>query len=252
MTFAPAESASVSTADVPAIDRNKAGGVTSSAGPRPFRVLVVDDHTIVREGIVSLLNQAPDLTVCAQASNSREAFVAARLEKPDIAVVDYFLGDTDDGPRLIENLASMGPSMRILALSFTQDDSIAERALRSGALGFLSKHEGTKHLLEAVRVVGRGDRFITPELRVRLGLSSELPSDIGSAQGAYGRLSHREMQVFQMLGTGLPISAIAFRLGLSVKTVGTHREHLKSKLGCETADEVTAKASAWLRGGGGR
>jgi DNA-binding NarL/FixJ family response regulator len=213
------------------------------------RLLVVEDHALVREGIVALLREADDLFVCAQASSSAEALRSVRALRPDLAIVDYFLGETEDGTRLIKELVALQPSLFVVSVSLSNDDDIAERALNAGARGFVSKFEGTSQLLNAVRIVLAGGVFASPALRARL--NGSLPgTNVEGSASSLGGLTHRELQVFQLLGVGLGISEIARRLGVSVKTVGAHREHLKDKLTCGSAGELAEKAERWIQRGG--
>ena len=227
------------------------GSPQRESDPRraPARLLVVEDHALVREGIVALLQESDDLVVCAQASTAAAALQSVQALHPDLAIVDYFLGETEDGTRLIRDLLALQPSLCVLSLSLSSADDIAERALNAGARGFVSKFEGTSQLLNAVRTVLAGGVFMSPALQARLNGSPAGTTRTESASPFAG-LTHRELQVFQLLGVGLGISEIARRLGVSVKTVGAHREHLKDKLTCENAEALAAKAARWVQRGG--
>jgi DNA-binding NarL/FixJ family response regulator len=227
------------------------GSQHQESGPRrpPARLLVVEDHTLVREGIVALLRESDDLIVCAEASTSATALQSVQALRPDLAIVDYFLGETEDGTHLIRDLVALQPSLFVVSVSLSSDDDLAERALNAGARGFVSKFEGTSQLLNAVRIVLAGGVFASPALRARLNGSLAGMSGAESVSPFAG-LTHRELQVFQLLGAGLGISEIARRLGVSVKTVGAHREHLKDKLTCESAEVLGAKAARWVQRGG--
>ena len=223
--------------------------VTSPAPTHPApgraRVLVVEDHRMVREGIVSLLRQDPTLEVCGQAADSAGALALAREHRPAVIVLDYFLNDGRDGPTLVTELVSLPGRSRVLVLSLFSEDEVGERAVRAGACGFIGKHQGTDQLLAAVRVVLNGGWYLSAPLAARLldhPAGGSLPAD-----GEFDRLSHRELQVFQLLGSGLALQQIAERLNISFKTAASHRDHIKDKLGLQKADEVVARSRRWLQ-----
>jgi DNA-binding NarL/FixJ family response regulator len=214
----------------------------------PYRVLLVEDHAIVREGIASILSAFPaEFIVAGQAATSRDAREKIGQLQPHLVIADYFLGDGDDGARLLGDFRQLAPSARILVLSLSEEDDLAERALRAGAHGYLVKSQGTVRLLDACRALLAGGLYISPELQARLldrMSSPPRPADAGSPLAA---LTERELQIYQLIGANLSLENIATRLGLSAKTIASHRENLKNKLGHATADALAASAAAWLR-----
>jgi len=211
----------------------------------PFRVLLVEDHAIVREGLAAILSGYPaEFIVCGQAANSRTACELVAQTRPHLIILDYFLGDGEDGGRLIDELVKLCPKTRLLVLSLTDEDDLAERALRSGAHGYLVKSQGTDRLLDACRALLVGGLYMSPELQARL--FDRLGSVPPAPESAYSSLTERELQVLQLLGTNLSPEVIASRLGISERTVASHRENLKNKLGHQTAQALTTAARNWL------
>jgi len=212
----------------------------------PFRVLLVEDHAIVREGLAAILSGYPaEFAVCGQAATSRTARELAVQTHPHLIILDYFLGDGDDGTRLIDELVELCPNTRLLVLSLTEEDDLAERALRSGAHGYLVKSQGTDRLLEACRALLAGGLYLSLELQARL--FDRLDTTYSKPESVFGTLTERELQIFSLLGTNLSSEAIASRLGISERTIASHRENLKNKLGHETAAELVKAARNWLR-----
>jgi DNA-binding NarL/FixJ family response regulator len=219
---------------------------TAPTDAPPYRVLLVEDHAIVREGIAAILSALPsEFFVCGQADTSRAARELATRLNPHLIVLDYFLGDGDDGARLIADLSRLCRHARLLVLSLTDEDDLAERALRAGAHGYLVKSQGATRFLAACRVVLGGGLYVSPELQARL-LDQLGPSERPPG-GALQKLTDRELQIFQLLGANLSTDTIATRLGLSVKTVATHRENLKNKLGHGSTPALLGAARAWLQ-----
>lgn len=212
---------------------------------RRIRVLVVDDHPLVRQGLEHLINQAPDLVTCGLAANADEALalaVATSVE-PDVAVVDLSLAG-GSGLDLIGELAKQRPGMPVLVLSMLDETVYAERALRAGARGYIMKGEETDEVLDAIRRVTAGKQYLSPRLRPRAEAGGA-PEVDGSAS-LLDKLSDREFQVFELVGRGLATRDIAKTLNVSVKTVETHRYRIKEKLGVKAAHEMVHFAIRWV------
>ena len=204
--------------------------------PGKSRVLVVDDHPIVRERLAELINREPDLLVCGEAEDAIQAMERAAAVSPDIAIVDISLKDTY-GIELIKQLKAGYPSLPVLVLSMHDESLYAERALRAGAKGYITKQEATKQILTAIRRVLNGGVYVSEKL-ADLILQRVSGGPRGTAGSPAERLSDRELEVFQLLGEGMPVKQIAKNLHVSVKTIETHREHIKDKLGFKTSSEL--------------
>jgi DNA-binding NarL/FixJ family response regulator len=214
----------------------------------PYRVLLVEDHAIVREGLASILSAYPaEFVVSGQAATSRDARDKVTRLQPHLIIADYFLGDGDDGARLLGDFRDLAPDARILVLSLSEEHDLAERALRAGAHGYVVKSQGTVRLLDACRALLAGGLYLSPELQARLLDRMDSTPPFVSTGSPLAALTERELQIYQLLGASLSLENIATRLGLSAKTIASHRENLKNKLGYSTADALAASAAAWLR-----
>jgi DNA-binding NarL/FixJ family response regulator len=206
------------------------------------RIVLVEDHPIVREGIAQLINRQSDLMVAGEAGDAHTALRVIKKTRPDVAIVDLSLG-AESGLELIKTLMAEHPDLAVLVLSMHDEEVFAERALRAGALGYVTKQEATDVLLAAVRQVLRGDVWVSSRaskmLVERLVVRRKTPSE-GTA-----RLSDRELDVLALLGAGVGTREIALRLRISVKTVESHRAHIKEKLGIQSATQLVAFAARW-------
>ena len=212
------------------------------------RVLVVDDHPIVREGIVQLLAGQGDLEVCGSVADVPSALDAVERQRPDVALIDLSLG-SDSGLDLIEQLGQENQACVLtLALSMHDEALYAKRVLQAGGRGYVMKQEGTDVLLRAIRTVLAGEVYVSAAVNASLLRFLSSPSR-SSRPPAPGRelpeLSNRELQVYRLVGQGLSTKAIAQALFLSVKTVESHRANIKQKLGLDSAAALVAHAAEW-------
>ena len=206
------------------------------AGAVKKKVLIVDDHPLVRERVAELINQELDLTVCGDAEDSVQAVKAVTSLSPDLAIVDITLKDTY-GIELIKQLKDLHPKLPILVLSMHDESLYGERALRAGAKGYLNKQEATKKVVDAIRRILRGEIYVSEKLSSALvqRVAGSKPTSGGSPVDV---LTDRELEVFQLLGQGLAVREVAERLFVSAKTVEAHREHIKQKLNFKTSSEL--------------
>lgn len=212
-------------------------------GRSPVRILIVDDHPSVREGLALRISLESDLEVCGEADSEDQALALVKQTGPDLVLVDISL-KSGHGIELIKRISSLDPAIKMLVISGFQESLYAERAFRAGALGYLNKQESNEKMIEAIRTVIAGERFLGPEISRRLinqalGASDKTKSPIEG-------LTDRELEIFRMIGEGLKNSAIAERLFLSTHTIDTHRENIKRKLGVSTASELSRAAVQWL------
>lgn len=219
----------------------------SSSDPSRVGVLIVDDHPLVRQGLASLIDQTPDLFICAQAADAAGAIVALESASPDVVVVDLSLRGSN-GIDLIKEIRRRAPQMDVLVLTMHDEAFYAERSLRAGARGYVMKGEEPDEVLEAIRRVRRGEVYVSPRLATELvrRAAASAASEGASDPSAVERLSDRELEVFELIARGLKTSEIAERLFVSVKTVDTHRHRIKEKLGLRTGLEVVRYAIRWL------
>jgi DNA-binding NarL/FixJ family response regulator len=216
---------------------------------RSRRVLVVDDHPIVREGITLLLTGQPDLQVCGSAVDIASALQAVRELKPDVALIDLSLGN-GSGLDLISILAEDPETdVTMLALSMHDEAVYAKRVLQAGGSGYVMKHEGTDVLLHAIRTVLAGEIYVSAAVNaslLRSLTSTGRPTPRPAAPNAgLSELSNRELEIYRLVGQGVSTKEIARQLCLSVKTVESHRANIKQKLGVDTAAALVAHAAEW-------
>jgi len=209
------------------------------------RVLVVDDHPIVRQGLVQLINQEADLVVCGDAENAHKAIEAIKLLKPDVAVVDISLKSIN-GLELIKNIKVDHPKLPILVLSMHDEGLYAERALRAGAKGYIMKQEATENMLMAIRRVLKGEIYVSEKMGAKM-LHQLVDGRQDAGSSPLDRLSDRELEVFQLIGQGLGTRQIAEQLHLSVKTIESYREHIKEKMKLKNATELVQHAVQWVK-----
>ena len=202
-----------------------------------IRIVVADDHTIVREGLKQLLAAAGDLQVVAEAQNGHEVMDRVRALEFDVLLLDMSMPGKS-GIELIKQVHAEKPKLRVLVLSMHEEHQYAVRAIRAGAAGYLTKESASRQLVEAIRKVAGGGAFISGEVAQQLALGA-MPDAKGPLHAA---LSDREYQIFMMIAGGKSISDIAERLSLSVKTVSTHKANILQKMGMGTPAELVRYA----------
>ena len=219
--------------------------------PARRRVLIVDDHPIVRHGLVRMIEASPDLMVCGEAETVADAERAIRELEPDVVIVDLTLGQ-GDGLELVRDTRAQLPRLPMLVLSMHEESIYAERMLAAGARGYIMKEAASDQLLIALRRVLSGKLYLSDVLAGRLRARGT-PEAGGEAEDPLKRLSNREMQVLAKLGRGLSSRAIAADLTLSIKTVESHRQSIKRKLNLSTNAQLLQYALTFertSRGGG--
>ena len=207
------------------------------------RILLVDDHPIVREGLSQMINREDDLTVCGEAGDGPMAIRSIGKLSPDMVMVDISLGSIN-GLELIKNIRAIAPDLLILVLSMHDEVLFAERALKAGAGGYVMKQAGVKKILEAIRLVINGELALSEHMAKRM-LHSFVEGRSNADNSPTGRLSDRELAVFQLIGRGYRSQRIARELGISAKTVGAYREHIKGKLQLKDGAELVQYAIQW-------
>jgi len=216
----------------------------SKSKHRKYKVFIVDDHPLMREGLARLINLQPDLSVCGEAPTTHQALKSIPVLKPDIVVLDLTLAGSN-GLDLIKDMKSRSIKSFILVLSMHDESLYAERALRAGAKGYIMKEEASKEVLKAIHCILAGDIYLSKKMAARMlhkiagGQSNEktLPE---------GALSDRELQVFQSIGQGRGTRQIAEELHISAKTVESYRAHIKVKMDLKNAHELTQHAVHWV------
>ncbi len=212
------------------------------------RIFVVDDHPIVRHGLKQLIEQESDLLVCGDAETPAEALKAISSLKPDLAIVDLSLKE-GSGLTLIKDLKVRHPKLPILVLSMLDETLYAERVLRAGARGYVTKTGASENLLVAIRRVLDGEIYLSEKIANRM-LHKLAGAGVATDGSVVDVLSDRELEVFQLTGRGLRTRQVAEKLHLSVKTIETYREKIKWKLQLEDAGELLQHAIRWVQSEG--
>lgn len=214
-----------------------------SGNLRMSRIMIVDDHALVRHGLSQLISCEPDLEVCAQAATVEEA-LEQLATAPDLIVVDISLKE-GNGIELIKQIKSRNENMKMLVSSMHDESLFAERALHAGARGYINKQESTEKVIDAIRHVLSGHIYLSPRMTDRL-LHGVVEGQKMPETSSIEKLSDRELQVFELIGRGMSTRQIANQLELSIKTIETHREHIKSKLNLKNGAELSRHAVRWV------
>jgi DNA-binding NarL/FixJ family response regulator len=220
---------------------------TVRKGKRRSRIMLVDDHPMVRERLAEIINREADLCVCGEAEDRHEALQAVEAGHPDLVIVDLTLKNSD-GLELIKDIHSRWASLRMLVVSMHDESLYAERVLRAGALGYITKQEATRNILLAIRRVLAGTIYLNERIATHIiarltsrgGVIAITPAEV---------LADRELQVFELTGRGLNTREIASRLHIAAKTVETYRARIRNKLNFEDRGELLRSAISWTHKG---
>lgn len=211
------------------------------------RVMIVDDHPLVRSGIRALIQMEDDLDVCGEAEDHAGALEVIAAQRPDMVLVDISLKNSN-GLNLLRDIAQNYPGVTTLAVSMHDEYTYAFRCLKAGAKGYIMKQEGTEKILEAIRCVLDGKTYLSP------AMTQSAVEQLGAGQAAGASpvevLSNRELELFQLTGQGKEIAEIAEIMQISPRTVEVHRSHIKKKLGLRTSTDIFQAAYEWLRTSG--
>ncbi|RYD76163.1 MAG: response regulator transcription factor [Verrucomicrobiaceae bacterium] len=210
--------------------------------PRKQRILIVDDHAMIREGLVQLIDRESDLTVCGEAGDAFKALELIESTHPDLVLADLTLPGKS-GLELIKDIRVMYPGVAVLVLSMHDETIYAERVLRAGARGYIMKQEGGQRLMQAIRRVIDGQSYVSERVSAKIvDLFSGKQSEVSPIE----RLTDREFEVFQLIGAGKTTKTIAEELHLSAKTVEVHRARIKEKLQLAAGAELISFAARWM------
>jgi DNA-binding NarL/FixJ family response regulator len=213
--------------------------------PEHTRIVIIDDHPFVREGLKQLLAGQSDFVLAAEASSAQDARAAIAGHKPDVAVVDLALG-ADDGVELVRWIRSDHPDVRVLVLSMQDEALYAERLLRLGVSGYVMKNVAGQDFLGALRKVARGQKHVSAAMGERLLSQVQRGRAPGADEDPVSALTDRELEVFRLIGEGISTREISQRLDLSMKTVDAHRRHMREKLNLRSTSELIRYATQWV------
>jgi DNA-binding NarL/FixJ family response regulator len=209
------------------------------------KVMIVEDHPLFSKGLSSLVGSREGYTVVGEARDSTEALKLAGEEEPDLVILDLNLGD-EDGLDLLKEFHRRSPALAVLVLSMHDERYYAERVLKAGGRGYIMKTEAGNKVVEAIETVLKGKIYFSQAERERLSGRLETGPGLNRPLAPVEQLSDRQFQIFNLLGKGLGTVEIAAKLNLSAKTIDTHKEHMKDKLRCNTAQELKQLAIEWL------
>ncbi|MEI8312704.1 MAG: response regulator transcription factor [Verrucomicrobiota bacterium] len=210
------------------------------------RIFLVEDHAVLRECLKLFIRQEPDMEVCGEAGNAADAFAAIPALRPDAVITDISMPGMN-GIEFLKNLKALHPGIAAIVLSMHDESVYAERALRAGALGYVMKKESTGEVITALRKAFKGERHVSDKITGALLLRAlGRPNQSVSASSPEDLLSDRELEVFERIGHGGDTKGIADALGVSPKTVETHRMHIKEKLRIKTLSELIQHAAVWV------
>lgn len=207
------------------------------------KILIVDDHPIFCLGMAELINQEPDLIVCGSESTAEKAWDMIKKHKPDLVIVDISLKESN-GLDLVEEINREYPGLPSLVLSMYDESLYAERALISGARGYIMKQKAVRQVVEALRQVLSGDVYASQKIKNKV-FNRLISSGKSNEKFFLDKLTNRELEIFRLIGDGLESKEIADRLKVSIKTVGTHRENIKEKFNIKHYTELVKFAVHW-------
>jgi DNA-binding NarL/FixJ family response regulator len=215
--------------------------------PRQARILLVDDHPIVREGLAQLIQEHGGFVVCGEAEDADQAMELVPQLKPDLVIVDVSLANSN-GLELVKQFKTHFPDLPALVLSMHDETVYAPRALQAGARGYVMKREARQSIVKAIQRVLEGGIYVSDSMSAHF-LEQVAGGKPSARKGGIARLTDRELQVFELIGNGKSTRQIAELLHRSVKTVEAHREHIKEKLALDNAAELNRLAYQWVQTG---
>jgi DNA-binding NarL/FixJ family response regulator len=215
----------------------------SPSSPSVAKVLIVDDHPLVRRGLAELVSKEPDLQVTGEAAGASEALGQMQANRPDLVIIDLSLQE-GSGLDLIKQIKAIDDSIKVLVSSMHDESLFAERSIRAGASGYIHKEEATEKVIEAIRYVLKGKVYLSEDMSERILHQFAGIEDL-PPEGSISKLSNRELEVFGLIGQGLSTRQIAEKLHRSIKTIETYRESIKQKLNLRTSNELIRHAVQW-------
>ncbi len=209
-----------------------------------IRVFIVDDHPLVRQGLAQIIGSQQDLEICGEAEDASTAMRGIGDSNPDVIIVDISL-QGNNGLELIKNVKAIHESIPILVFSMHDESIYAQRALRAGAKAYVMKKESSEKIVEAIRKILKGEIYVSPRVADQV-LHQIVNGPSNAAASPVDRLTDRELEVVQLIGRGLSTREIAESLNLSVKTIESHRAHVKEKLNLRNATELVQFSVQWV------
>ena len=227
--------------------KSDSDGPSTNTAARQSRIIIVDDHPLIRQGLAQLINSRPTLSVIGEADSASAGIEMVRKNKPDLVILDLSLAKAD-GLEVVKQLKSELPNLPVLVISMHEESVYAERVLRAGARGYVMKREPSEKIFQAIETLLRGELFVSERIKQDMLQFSTSGKRISHEGGEpLDHLTDREMQVFRALGEGSSTREIAEMLHLSVKTIESYRENLKVKLNLPNGVSLLKRAIQWGR-----
>jgi DNA-binding NarL/FixJ family response regulator len=208
------------------------------------RIYIVDDHALIRRGLTTLINGEPDMEVCGQAEDASTALQEIIKLQPDLLTVDISLRG-NSGLELIKNIKAFNPKIQILVLSMHHESVYALRVLKAGARAYVMKQDVISKVVEAIRRIRNGQLYVSDDIATQM-LNRLVGGETGEESSPVAMLSDRELEIVNLIGNGLLTREIAAKLHVSVKTVETHRAHIKEKLNLRNATQLVQFCVRWV------
>lgn len=210
-----------------------------------IRIIIVDDHPLVRHGINKIISMEDDMAVCGEAESADDAIKLINAQEPNVAIVDITLAGSSNGIDLVKVITDRFPSIVCLVLSMHDESLYAERAIRAGSRGYITKNEASDNIVEAIREILEGNLFLSSDISLSIvdKLIKGKDHDLKTPESS---LSNREFEVYQFIGQGLSTGEISKKLNISVNTIESHRRNIKKKLNLKNSSELVKSAVQWV------
>jgi DNA-binding NarL/FixJ family response regulator len=215
-----------------------------TAPPKEIRIVIIDDHRMFREQLAHLIDKADDMKVCGQTDNIRDGLALIKQTQPSIAIIDITLRGSG-GLELLKDLRAHKIPVPALVLSIHDESLYAERALRAGARGYVTKHQASTEVIKAIRQILKGEIYLKAQFMSRM--IDRMTGGRYSGAEPIHRLADRELEVFDLIGRGLTTREIAAQLGLGITTVDTYRTRIREKLNLDNSAQLRAEAFRWIQ-----
>ena len=209
------------------------------------KILIVDDHPIIRQGIKRVIERVSDLMISGEASGANEAIDLINYNKPDLAIIDITLAGNVNGIELIHAIKERFPEIYTLVLSMHNESIYAERAIRAGARGYIMKEDAARNIVNAVRIVLKGDLYLSDNIS-KMIVEKLTHRKEDNNDYSVEHLTNREFEIYQLIGNGFSTKDIAQRLNLSIYTVESHKKNIKEKLHFKDTSELSRNAIQWV------
>lgn len=214
-------------------------------GKSIIKILIVDDHPIVRQGLIQIIEREDDLRICCEAESPNEAIAQLSKHEHNLAIIDISLADNTNGLDLVKAIKERYPNLKTLVLSMFDESLYAERAIRAGSRGYIMKKEASKNIVSAIRTIANGELYLSEKISSVI-IDKLIHGSSDTISTPVDVLGDREFEVFQLVGNGFGSREIARKMNISINTVESHRRHIKEKLKVSSGGELVKQAVQWV------